>query len=251
MTSRLSCSALALALLATALGVEATQAADSPVPAANPTPIETPVVTPSDSPFAPPPGSQDAPAPEAQPGLAPLVAPDGGLETTNYSEQGMSIDFPEAWEIEVIDNGVMIANVTTVETDLVATQVVRMAAPPGPVVDANIDSFIDEGSAVGRYQSVTIDEQDALVIWLSERPDTLTNAIATFIGYGDETILLFSRYAPTNETAEDTILRLHSSFINLAAVAESDEAVTESSAMDSSSDLPETTGLPGSPAATE
>lgn len=231
MTSRLSLSAFALTLLATVLGMDASQAADSAVPAANPAPISAPVETSPDSlPDAlSSPQSVPAESAEPEPGLAPLAVPDDGIATTNYSEQGMSIDFPVAWEVETIENGVMIANVTTVETDLVATQVVRMAAPPGPVVDANIDSFIEEGSAVGRYQSVTIDEQDALVIWLSERPGSLTSAIATFIGYGDETILLFSRYAPTNETAEDDILRLHSSFANLTAAADGGEAIPEMS----------------------
>ncbi|MEO1393472.1 MAG: hypothetical protein AAFV90_11230 [Cyanobacteria bacterium J06634_5] len=149
---------------------------------------------------------------------APLVTPANPDDLTTYSEDGLSIDFPLDWTTEVAGESVMIANVTTVETELVATQVVRMAAPPGAVVQANIDSFIEEGSTVGRYQSTTIDDQDALMIWLSERPDdALTSAIATFVGYGDETILLFSRYAPTNETAEDDILRIHTSVRNLTA----------------------------------
>ena len=146
-----------------------------------------------------------------------LIPPAAEGTTTTYTDEEMSIDFPADWQVEMIENGLMIANVTTVESELVATQVVRMAAPPGPVVNANIDSFIDEGSAVGRYRTVDIDGQEALVMWLSERPDELTAAIATFIGYGNETILLFSRYAPDNETAEDDILRLHTSFTNLAA----------------------------------
>ena len=149
--------------------------------------------------------------------LEPLVSPAAEGSTTTYADEGMSLDFPASWQVEMIENGLMIANVTTVESELVATQVVRMAAPPGPVVNANIDSFIEEGSAVGRYRTVEIDGQEALVMWLSERPDELTGAIATFIGYGDETILIFSRYSPDNETAEADILRLHTSFANLSA----------------------------------
>jgi len=147
----------------------------------------------------------------------PLVSPAAEGSTATYADEGMSLDFPASWQVEMIENGLIIANVTTVESELVATQVVRMAAPPGPVVNANIDSFIEEGSAVGRYRTVEIDGQEALVMWLSERPDELTGAIATFIGYGDETILIFSRYSPDNETAEADILRLHTSFANLAA----------------------------------
>ena len=158
---------------------------------------------------------------ESEPAIqepAPLVTPANPDDLTTYSEDGLSIDFPLDWTTEVAGESVMIANETTEETELVATQVVRMAAPPGAVVQANIDSFIEEGSTVGRYQSTTIDDQDALMIWLSERPDdALTSAIATFVGYGDETILLFSRYAPTNETAEDDILRIHTSVRNLTA----------------------------------
>ncbi len=144
-----------------------------------------------------------------------LVSPAAEGTTTNYSDEAMSIDFPADWQVETIENGVMIANVTTDEAALVATQVVRIAASPGPVVDANIDSFIEEGAAVGRYKTATIDDRSSLVIWLSERPGTLSSAIATFIDYGDETILLFSRYAPDNDAAEENILRLHTSFASL------------------------------------
>lgn len=139
------------------------------------------------------------------------------IETANYSDGEISIDYPVTWEVEVDETGdVAIANIPATPADAVETQIFRVASPPGPLVDANIDSFIEEGSAVSRYRSVTIDDQSALVIWLSERPDDLTNAIATFIDYGDNTIMLFSRYDPENATAENSILRLHSSFTNLA-----------------------------------
>lgn len=147
----------------------------------------------------------------------PLVEPDDTAETAQYSDQAMSVDYPVNWQVAVIDNGVTISSVPEAADDLVATQIVRIAAPPGPVVNANIDSFIEEGAAVGRYRTVEIDSQSALVMWLSGRPGDLSAAIATFIGYGDETVLLFSRYAPTNSTAEADILRLHSSFTKLAA----------------------------------
>lgn len=147
----------------------------------------------------------------------PLVEPDDTAETAQYSDQAMSVDYPVDWQVEVIDNGIMISSVPETDADRVATQIVRIAAPPGPVVNANIDSFIEEGSAVGRYRTVEIDGQSALVMWLSDRPEDLSRAIATFIGYGNETVLLFSRYGSDNLMAEAEILRLHSSFANLAA----------------------------------
>lgn len=145
-----------------------------------------------------------------------LVEPAAASDVTIYSDSAMSISFPKRWEVETIDNGILIANVTTVPTELVATQVVNIAAPPGAVVNANIDSFVEEGAAVGRYRTITIDGRSALVMWLSNRPDELSEAIATFIGYGNQTVLLFSRYAPENETAEERILQMHTSFANLA-----------------------------------
>jgi hypothetical protein len=159
------------------------------------------------------------PAPDSEAAtLEPLVQPAAAGETANYADAVMSVEYPVAWTVEVVDDTtVMIANVTTEETGLVATQVVQMAAPPGAVVNANIDSFIEEGSAVGRYRTVTIDGREALVMWLSERPDTLTQAIATFVDYGDRTVLMFSRYAPDNATAEEDILRLHTSYRSLVA----------------------------------
>ncbi|MGB3296434.1 MAG: hypothetical protein WBB01_25900 [Phormidesmis sp.] len=153
----------------------------------------------------------------------PLVEPDDTAETVQYSDEVMAVDYPVNWQVAVIDNGVMISSVPEAEADLVATQIVRIAAPPGPVVNANLDSFAEEGSAVGRYRKVEIDGQSALVMWLSDRPDELSQAIATFIGYGDETVLLFSRYAPTNPAAEADILRLHSSFTRLSVIEETEE----------------------------
>ena len=163
--------------------------------------------------------TQQSPLPDSSPTMpaaSDLAEPASASEVTRYSDESISISFPNAWNVEPIDNGISIANTTAVPTELVATQVVSINAPPGAVVNANIDSFIEEGAAVGRYRTVTIDNQSALVMWLSNRPDELSEAIATFIGYGNQTVLLFSRYAPENETAEARILQMHASFANLA-----------------------------------
>lgn len=166
------------------------------------------------APSMPAPADSEAATPE------PLVQPATAGETANYADAVMSVDYPVDWTVEIVDDTtVMIANVTTEETGLVATQVVQMAAPPGAVVNANIDSFVEEGSAVGRYRTVTIDGREALVMWLSERPDTLTEAIATFIDYGDKTVLIFSRYSPDNATAEEDVLRIHTSYRSAVAEA--------------------------------
>ena len=134
----------------------------------------------------------------------PLVEPAAASDVVNYSDQAMSISFPKDWSVDEIENGILISNVTTVPADLIATQIVSIDAPPGAVVDANINSFLEEGSVVGRYRTVTIDGQTALVMWISERPDDLSRAIATFIGYGNQTVLLFSRYSPENAAFEST-----------------------------------------------
>ena len=164
--------------------------------------------------------AQSSPQPAVQTPALPttlLVDPDDTVETAQYSDEVMSVDYPLTWRVSVIDNGVTLANVPETADGLIASQIVRIAAPPGPVVNANIDSFIEEGAAVSRYRTVEIDGQSALVMWLAQRPEPLSQAIATFIGYGGETVLLFSRYAPTNLAAEADILRLHSSFTRLAA----------------------------------
>lgn len=139
-------------------------------------------------------------------------------ETATYTDGKVSLDYPATWQVEVDAAGELgIANVPETPLGLVETRLYRVDAPPGPLVDANIDSFIEEGAAVSRYRSVTIDDQSALVIWLADRPGDLSAAIATFIGYGDETVFLFSRYSPDNINAEENILQLHGSFLNLAA----------------------------------
>ena len=175
-------------------------------------------------PVAPPPDALVPPA--ALDDAAPNDATPDDL--IRYSDETMAISLPEGWMVDAIENGIIISNVTTVPTELVATQIVSVDAPPGAVVNANIDSFIEEGAAVGRYRTVMIDGQSALVMWLSDRPDELSEAIATFIGYGNTTVLLFSRYAPDNATAEEDILQLHTSFNNLAIqTAAVDAPVTE------------------------
>lgn len=168
-------------------------------------PTESPAL-PAESPGTPVP----APAPAADPDSL-------NAEIANYSDEAISIDYPATWQIEVEDDSLKITNLPDTEAGLVATQIFQIDAPPGPLVNANIDSFLEEGSTVGRYRTITVDGQSALVMWLSDRPDTLSQAIATFIGYGDKTVFLFSRYADTNSTAESEILRLHTSFSNLAA----------------------------------
>jgi hypothetical protein len=189
-------------------------ASDLPDPGASDPSMPAPSMS---APSMPAPAASEAADSEAAT-PEPLVQPAAAGETANYADAVMSVEYPVAWTVEVVDDTtVMIANVTTEETGLVATQVVQMAAPPGAVVNANIDSFIEEGSAVGRYRTVTIDGREALVMWLSERPDTLTQAIATFVDYGDRTVLMFSRYAPDNATAEEDILRLHTSYRSLVA----------------------------------
>lgn len=145
-------------------------------------------------------------------------------DIANYSDEAISIDYPATWQIAVEDDSVTITNLPETEADLVATQVFQIDAPPGPLVNANIDSFLEEGSTVGRYRTITVDGQSALVMWLSDRPDPLDRAIATFIGYGDETVFLFSRYAAANDAAEAEILRLHTSFSRLAAHSSAPDA---------------------------
>ena len=121
----------------------------------------------------------------------------------------------EAGDVEIVSASEM-------PSARVETRLYHVDAPPGPLVNANIDSFIEEGAAVSRYRSVTVDGQSALVMWLAERPGELTSAIATFIGYGDETVFLFSRYSPENPTAEGEILSLHGSFSNLALASDAE-----------------------------
>ena len=166
-------------------------------------------------------------------GIEPL---ENAVETANYSDGNISLDYPATWQINVDETGeVGIANMPESPSDLVDTRLYQVDAPPGPLVDANIDSFIEEGAAVGRYRSVTIDGQSALVIWLADRPGDLSSAIATFIGYGDQTIFLFSRYSPENVDAESAILDIHGSFLNLADEAgASAESLTEESPFEES-----------------
>lgn len=172
-----------------------------------------------------PPAVEQSNPPLTLPAPEPLVQPDETAEVTRYADAAIALDYPAAWKIQVVDGTVTIANVPETAENAIETQIFQIASPPGPVVNANIDSFIGEGSAVGRYRTVTLDGQDALVMWLSDRPNELPSAIATFIGYGNQTILLFSRYSPTNEGAEADILRLHSSFTNLALTPTAAEAL--------------------------
>jgi hypothetical protein len=144
--------------------------------------------------------------------------------TANYSDGQMSIDYPVNWQIAVSPDGnLQILDGTQGSADEVVTEVFVVDSPPGALINANIDSFIEEGAAVGPYGQVTIDEQRAFTILLADRPQTLSRAIATFIGYEDQTVFLFSSFTPENEAVEDRLLALHGSFQKLAAELESPE----------------------------
>ncbi|MGB3788970.1 MAG: hypothetical protein WA949_13245 [Phormidesmis sp.] len=131
----------------------------------------------------------------------------------NYSDGELSIDYPVSWQIVTDQNGnLQILDGTKGSPDNVVTEIFVVDSPPGVLINANIDSFISEGSAVGPYGQVTIDDQRAFTIWLADRPRTLSRAIATFIGYGDQTVMLFSSFTPENEAVEGSLLELHSSF---------------------------------------
>ncbi len=148
------------------------------------------------------------------------------IDTVNYADEKISVNYPAAWQLKMLDDGILLSSIATTPADLVATQIVRIAASPGAVVNANIESFTAEGSAVSRYTRANIDGHDALVMWLTDRPDELGSAIATFIGYGNETVLLFSRYAPENTAAEADILQIHTSFTDPVAAAAFTEDAT-------------------------
>ena len=156
-------------------------------------------------------GAADA---EMEPGSEQLPV---AVPMANYSDGQLSIDYPAAWQIAVNqDGGVQIVDGTKGSPDEVVTDIFVVDSPPGVLINANIDSFISEGSVVGSYGQVKIDDQQAFTIWLSERPRTLSRAIATFIGYDDQTVFLFSSFTPENEAVEVSLLALHNSFKKIA-----------------------------------
>lgn len=152
----------------------------------------------------------------------------GVSSTANYSDDQMSIDYPASWQIVVNQDGnIQILDGTEGSADQVVTEVFVVDSPPGALINANIDSFITEGSVVGPYGQVTIDDPEAFTIWLAERPMALSRAIATFIGYDDQTVLLFSSFMPENEAVEDRLLELHSSFKKVVDAEREPESTLE------------------------
>lgn len=134
-------------------------------------------------------------------------------QTANYSDEQISIDYPVSWQIVVGQDGdVQIIDGTKGSVDEVVTEIFIVDSSPSVLINANIDSFITEGSAVGPYGQVTIDDQQAFTIWLADRPMALSRAIATFIGYDNQTVLLFSKFTSENEAVEEQLLELHNSF---------------------------------------
>lgn len=223
-TFSLRCSIATVLVLASRLCLSPALAQNPIVPAnGDPVaPAEVPAAEPAPSSPTPAPSSstEDVIEPEA-----PLGDPNApAVDTVNYTDEEISVDYPATWQLERLEEGVMISNVTTAPDELIATQIVRIPAPPGAVVNANLESFDKEGSEIARYTRATVNGADALVLWLTDRPDEFGRAIATFIGYEDETVLMFSRYSADNATAEADILRLHGSFKDPAsAVADSED----------------------------
>lgn len=211
-----SSTVLALAWFGLPSSVQPTQIAQT-----NDMPVDAPLVVPlpSDSSSGQSPGE-------------PADVPDA-LPTANYSDGQVSIDYPVSWQISVeLDGTVQILDGTKGSADEVITEIFVVDSSPGVLINANIDSFIEEGAAVGPYGQVTIDDQQAFTIWLADRPQTLSRAIATFIGYEDQTVLLFSSFRPENEIVEDRLIDLHSSFQKVAEAASDDSLDSEDSPLD-------------------
>ncbi|MEM8503109.1 MAG: hypothetical protein AAF716_08155 [Cyanobacteria bacterium P01_D01_bin.1] len=212
-----SSTVLALALFGLPSFVQPTQIAQTSDRLIDAPPVD-------DAPLAP--SSSDSSSSEP---AAPADVPDV-LPTANYSDGRVSIDYPISWLISVEPDGtVQILDGTKGSADEVITEIFVIDSPPGVLINANIDSFIEEGAAVGPYGQVTIDDQQAFTIWLADRPRTLSRAIATFIGYEDQTVLLFSSFRPENEIVEDRLIDLHSSFQKVADAASGDSLDPDSS----------------------
>ncbi|MCG8361767.1 MAG: hypothetical protein MJA27_00375 [Pseudanabaenales cyanobacterium] len=149
---------------------------------------------------------------------------DGAPAITDYEtyvEPGeFSIDYPAGWVVERTDNNsvqitsyVPASERDPTQSEDIKTEVWLIPEDPAAVVDRALNDIAEDGSEMRNYSALMVDNQPALMLWLSKRPLDFPNAILTYVGYGNqETAVIVSSYTASNPNAEAVIQRIHASF---------------------------------------
>ena len=158
---------------------------------------------------------------------APGAESETGLAT--YEQlNSFSIQYPQDWQVNLLgEDSIEIVNAGADPRLNIHTTVRLLRENPDAVVNRSIDQFVSDEVRVKGYRIVTVDNQSAFRIWMGDYMsehitvvgDAIqqadTDAVATFIGYGDnQTALLVSHYAADHPDAETQILQIHDSFTN-------------------------------------
>lgn len=162
------------------------------------------------------PAEPDLAPPSAEPspdeGSAPVPMPEG---FASYGYNGMfSVGLPSDWQVteqpgspQLTATGAAVADAPAVRTEITWFE-----APPKEIVPQAIQTIQTNGYSVVRYDAINIDGTTALRIWLTDLPDTLPNALMTYIGYEQTTAAIVSYYGRTTPALDEVLNSVHQSF---------------------------------------
>lgn len=163
----------------------------------------------------------------------PALTTESETGLTTYEQlDSFSIQYPQDWQVNLLgEDSIEIVNTGANPRLNIHTTVRLLRENPDAVVNRSIDQFVSDEVRVKGYRIVTVDDQSAFRIWMGDymsenmaaTGDAIqqadTDAVATFIGYGDDqTALLVSHYAADHPDAETQILQIHDSFTNTGIV---------------------------------
>ena len=134
-------------------------------------------------------------------------------ELERYETAKFSVTYPRGWQANAQgEDGVAIVSLADGVNMAIRTDIVILREDPQVAVPQRLDQIAADGLSVQRYSLVAIDGQSGLRIWYE--PEAGQQAIATFVGYGNQqTVVLTSQYAP-DSMAEPLVTQIHESFVN-------------------------------------
>lgn len=163
------------------------------------------------------------PLPEvsAAPTTEPADAPVGSMKTVTYQDL-FSIQVPETWETAAeADLPLVITNFSTAaanrpaQAEDIRTEITWIEKPPAEVVPQALQDIQGQGYEVADYGTLSIDGTTALRLWLTNRPESPSYAVMTYIGYDTTTAVIISRFDTPTPEVERQLAALHESFSRL------------------------------------
>lgn len=174
-------------------------------------------------------------------------APPISLEQVSVANQ-FTLQLPPDWTMTAATNDQPIT-ITNYPQDQASdapqpgdlqTQIYILPMPPDQVIPNVLAEFKARNYSVTNFRPLPIDGATALRLFVVDTPETFPNAMYTYIGYGNETAVIVSRYVEIPPATVGLLEAVHGSFSRLTATLEQPPAAPEASGNDNSATPDET-----------